>query len=70
MILTYFSVENFKNFSNTFCMDFSERKDYDFNTSCLKDGIIKNAIIYGKNAVGKTNFGFALFDITYSSLQL
>ena len=65
MILTYFSVENFKNFSNTFCMDFSERKDYDFNTSCLKDGIIKNAIIYGKNAVGKTNFGFALFDITY-----
>lgn len=65
MLLTYFSVENFKNFSNKFCMNFSDVKDYDFNTSCLKDDIIKDAIIYGKNAVGKTNFGFALFDITY-----
>lgn len=65
MRLTYFSVENFKNFSKLFYIDFSKVKDYGFNTSCLKDNIIKNAIIYGKNAVGKTNFGFALFDITY-----
>ncbi|MEG2556229.1 MAG: AAA family ATPase [Odoribacter sp.] len=29
----------------------------------MKDGVIKNGIIYGPNGSGKTNFGLALFDL-------
>lgn len=65
VLLKKFSVSNFKNFHKEFVMDFSNVHEYDFNSQCLKDGFVKNAIIYGENAVGKTNFGLALFDITY-----
>ena len=44
-------------------MDFSDVRDYKFNSECITDDLINTAIIYGKNAVGKTNFGLALFDI-------
>ena len=37
--------------------------NYEFNTEVIKDGIIKNGIIYGPYGSGKTNFGLALFDI-------
>lgn len=36
---------------------------YEFNKNAIKDGIIKNGIIYGPNGSGKTNFSLALFDI-------
>ncbi|WP_440339679.1 AAA family ATPase [Megasphaera sp.] len=65
MFLKKFSVKNFKNFKNTFTIDFSDVKDYHYSTQCISQGLIKNAIIYGKNAVGKTNFGLAIADITY-----
>lgn len=65
MLLKKFSVENYRNFSRKFEIDFSDTREYAFNKQCITDGFIKNAIIYGKNAVGKTNFGRALFDITY-----
>ena len=65
MLLKKFSVNNFKNFHKEFSIDFSRVHDYTFNSQCIKNGFIKNAIIYGENAVGKTNFGLALFDITY-----
>ena len=62
--LKRFEVQNYKNFGNKITMDFSKVQDYDFNTECIADGVIKNAIIYGKNAVGKSNFGLALMDLT------
>lgn len=65
MFLKKFSVTNFKNFKDTFTLDFSDVKDYHYSKQCISDGLIKNAIIYGKNAVGKTNFGLAMADITY-----
>lgn len=65
MLLKCFRVKNFKNFAKEFVFNFTRTKDYSFNEACLKNGLIKDAIIYGRNAVGKTNFGLAMFDITY-----
>ena len=62
-MLKKFSVTGFKNFSETITMDFSDVRDYKFHPECITDGLLNTAIIYGKNAAGKTNFGLALFDI-------
>lgn len=63
-MLKRFEVENFKNFKDKFVFDLSETKNYEFNKECVKNGIAKESIIYGPNACGKTNLGYALFDIT------
>ena len=62
-MLKSFSVKGFKNFENEFSIDFSNVRDYKFHLECVTDGLLNTAIIYGKNAVGKSNFGLALFDI-------
>jgi hypothetical protein len=62
-VLKYFEVSGFKNFAKPFSIDFSDVRDYKFNEHCIKDGLLKNGIIYGENSTGKTNFGLALFDI-------
>ena len=62
-MLEYFSVKGFKNFSNTFYLDFSDTRDYSFNKCCITNDLLSKIIIYGKNSVGKSNFGLALFDI-------
>jgi len=62
-MLKNFSVEGFKNFKEKITIDFSDVRDYKFNSQCVTDGLLNTAIIYGKNAVGKSNFGLALFDI-------
>lgn len=62
-MLKLFEVSGFKNFKDTVRLDFSDVRDYKFNTHCVSNDLISKAIIYGKNAVGKSNFGLALFDI-------
>lgn len=62
-MLKLFEVSNFKNFNKKFSLDFADVKDYKFNTDCIANGLLNTIIIYGKNAVGKSNFGLALFDI-------
>lgn len=62
-MLKLFEVSGFKNFKNTVRLDFSDVRDYKFNTHCVINGLISKAIIYGKNAIGKSNYGLALFDI-------
>lgn len=64
-MIKYFSVENFKNFKDKIVFDFSDVRTYQFNKNCVKDNLLHNVIIYGKNASGKTNLGYALFDITH-----
>jgi Cdc6-like AAA superfamily ATPase len=61
-MLKKFEVRNFKQFSHI-SIDFSKTKDYQFSRQCLKEDMVKNALIYGANASGKSNFGLALFDI-------
>ncbi|WP_299448249.1 ATP-binding protein [uncultured Phascolarctobacterium sp.] len=65
MLLEKFSVENYKNFQHRFELDLSDVRDYKFNKESIIDGVVKTGVIYGKNSVGKTNFGYAIFDITY-----
>ncbi len=62
-MLTRFSVSNFKGFNEEFIFDLQNPNGYEFNTESIKNGIVNHAIIYGKNGVGKSNLGFAIFDI-------
>lgn len=63
-MLTRFEVTGFKNFKNKIVLDFTDVRDYQFNINCIKDQILNKVIVYGKNAVGKSNLGLALFDLT------
>lgn len=57
-----FEVENFKGFKNKLTFDLTAR-EYTFNKSLIVNGTVNKAIIYGKNGVGKSSLGIALFDI-------
>lgn len=63
-MLKQFSVYNFKNFNNEITLDFSDVRDYKFNNQCIKNQTINKMIIYGRNSIGKTNFGLAIFDLS------
>lgn len=43
-------------------MDF-QAGSYAFNESVVRNGLVKNAIVYGKNGVGKSALGIGIFDI-------
>lgn len=62
-MLKKFEVENFKGFSQRLTWDLTAR-DYSFNRNLVQGGIVNKAIIYGKNGIGKTCLGLALFDLT------
>lgn len=61
-MLKRFEVTNFKGFKDTLVFDLSAR-DYTFNSGIVKQDIVNKAIIYGKNGIGKSSLGIALFDI-------
>lgn len=62
-MLVKFSVKNYKNFKDEIILDFNAKRDYKFNTNCIKNGLLNKIMIFGKNGVGKSNIGYALFDI-------
>ena len=62
-MLVKFKVSNFKNFGEDVVFDLSSSKGYAFNSECIKNSVVNCAIIYGYNGVGKSNLGFAIFDI-------
>lgn len=62
-MLTKFAVKNYRGFSDRIEWDLSKPGNYTFNTFAIKDGIVKNGIIYGPNGSGKSNLALALFDI-------
>lgn len=61
-MLKRFEVENFKGFKNRLIFDLQAR-EYEFNKGLVVNGIVNKGIIYGKNGIGKSNLGIALFDI-------
>lgn len=63
MKLKKFSVKGYKSFNELVSLDFSDVGNYDFGSECINNGIITKAGIYGENGAGKSNFGYALFDI-------
>ena len=62
-MLRKFSVKNFRNFNEKIKLDFTNKRDYQFNQNCIKDNLLNKLIVFGKNGSGKSNFGYALFDI-------
>lgn len=68
-MLIKFAVKNFRGFAERIEWDLSQPSNYSFNTYAIKDGVVKNGIIYGPNGSGKSNFGLAVFDIVYHLSQ-
>lgn len=62
-MLKRFSVKNFKAFEDKVTLDLSSIGNYEFNKECISNDICKTALLYGKNACGKSSLCFALFDI-------
>ena len=62
-MLKKFEVKGFKSFNYSLIIDFADIRQYTFNSDCIKNDLLKTIIVYGKNSVGKTNLGLALFDI-------
>ena len=62
-MLVSFSVKNYKSFKDEIILNFENTHDYKYNSRCIKNGLLSKVVIYGANASGKSNFGFALFDI-------
>jgi len=62
-MLRKFKVSNFKGFDKNFSLDLTEVNGYEFNTECIKNEIVNNALVYGHNGVGKSNLALAIFDI-------
>lgn len=62
-MITKFAVKNYRGFSDKIEWDLSHPSSYSFNTYAIKDGIVKNGIIYGPNGSGKSNLALAIFDL-------
>ena len=62
-MLAQFRVKNFKNFKTEIVVDLESIKNYEFNTNCIRNGLVNKALIYGPNGSGKSNLGLAIFDI-------
>ncbi len=62
-MLTKFKVNRFRGFNKTIEWDLSQPSNYEYNTNTIKNGIIKNGIVFGPNGSGKSNFSMAVFDI-------
>ena len=62
-MLKKFSLNNFKNFKDNLVLDLSKVNNYEFSNMAIRNKIVKTALIYGENASGKSNLGYALFDI-------
>lgn len=68
-MLKRFEVQGYKNFDHAIELDLTDTRDYQFNRSAITDSptpLVKCGIVYGKNAVGKTNLGRALYDICFN----
>ena len=63
-MLKRFTVDGYRNFPVPVTFDFSASRDYQFAENNVRLGIVTNALLIGRNASGKSNFGASLFDIT------
>ncbi len=61
-MLSRFIVKNFKGFDKSVEVDFTS-SNYAFNQNLIRNGLVNKAILYGKNGIGKSSLGIALFDI-------
>lgn len=62
-MLTKIEISNFKSFNKNFIFDLNNTSSFAFNKECIENSIVNKAIIYGQNGCGKSNLGFAIFDL-------
>ena len=62
-MLAEFRVRNYKNFRDELKFSLEQNKNYEFNQDAVYNGIIKDSVVVGYNASGKTNLGLAVMDI-------
>lgn len=62
-MLRKFTVENYRSFKDSISIDFTQKGKFGFSTDCISNGLLSKIAIYGPNASGKSNLGYALFDI-------
>lgn len=61
-MLKLFEVDNFRGFDSPVVFDLRAGA-YGFNVGIVKNGLVKNAVVYGRNGIGKSALGLALFDV-------
>ena len=54
-VLAEFRVKNYKNFRDELRFSLETGKNYEFNQEAVHNGIIKDSVVVGYNASGKTN---------------
>lgn len=64
-MLAEFRIKNYKNFKDELFFSLESSQYYDFNQSAMYNGIIKDSVVVGHNASGKTNLGLAMMDINF-----
>ncbi|MDO5380452.1 MAG: AAA family ATPase [Acidaminococcaceae bacterium] len=62
-MLKEFKVMGFKNFKEELFFDLGTARNYEFNSDVVKNGVVKTALVYGINGSGKSNLGYAIFDL-------
>lgn len=62
-MLKKFKVKGFTSFKDELTFDLSSPNAYAFHPECVNNGIVRSVVIHGKNGVGKSNLGLAIFDI-------
>ncbi len=63
-LLKKFQVLNYRGFSKVLEWDLERPGNYQFNSDAIKDGVVRNGIVYGPNGSGKSSLSLAVFDIT------
>lgn len=62
-MLASLKVSNFKGFDSEFEFNLKQISGFQFNPECISNNLVNSALVYGYNAVGKSNLGYAIFDI-------
>lgn len=63
-MLIEFKVRNYRNFRDELHFLLETGKNYEFNQEAVRNGVIKDSVVVGYNAAGKTNLGLAMMDLT------
>lgn len=61
-MLKKFTVSNYRQFNEPLVFDLTAG-NYAFNVDCTHNTLVKLALIYGENGTGKSNLGWAIFDL-------
>lgn len=62
-MLKKIEIKNFKSFNEKFTFDLSDTNNFEFHKESINNGIVNTGVIYGHNGCGKSNLGFAIFDL-------